>query len=155
MEKRASLYSSRPEAPMAFDTMSGGNSILFMPYGNTWRAQRRGFHSILNKTNMSSFAPYQDLESKQYLLDVLHKPDLWHKAASRYANAVIVAVTFGRRLDPSEGITQEVLDLAVDISASLWPGAWIVDSYTALDKLPRPFKWWKPAGERIRDKSKR
>lgn len=155
MDKRSSLYSSRPDAPMAFDTMSGGNSILFMPYGDTWRAQRKALHSILNKTNMSSFAPYQDLESKQFLLDVLHRPDRWHQAASRYANAVITAITFGRRLQPGEGVTQEVLDLAVEISASLMPGTWIVDSYTVLDKLPRPLKWWKPAGEKIRDKSKR
>ncbi|CAN8099862.1 unnamed protein product [Discula destructiva] len=157
MEKRAKLYSSRGPAPFAFNCMTDANSVLFMPYGDTWRALRKGFHTVLKGTNMPSFAPYQELETKQYLRDLLHHPEKWALATKRYSNSVIMNVVSGRRVeDMDDPALSELFHLTEAAGNSLRPGAHLVDSFPALDRIiPEPLKWWKPEGLQFREAIKR
>lgn len=156
MDKRAGIYSSRADYPMAFDTMSDGNSILLCPYGPKWRAARKLLHSVLSKASMHFFAPYQDLESKQFLLDFLHKPEDWYVAAKAYSNSVVMSITFGKRARGKDPHIYLLFDLTAEIAASLMPGAWLVDGFPILDRLlPTPLKWWRQSGLDVQNKARK
>ncbi len=148
MEKRSAIYSSRANLPMTSKIMSGGNRILLMPYNDRWRGIRKIMHSILNKTNTTTFAPFQDLESKHLIYDYLHTPDLWYRANQRFANSVIMSVVFGKRMDLEDEKIKELLDTSGEIIGAMQPGASIADALPILENLPKPLQWWRPKGER-------
>jgi cytochrome P450 len=152
MEKRAAIYSSRPNQPMTDKIMSGGNRILLMPYNNRWRSLRKIMHAILNKTNMNTFQPFQDLESKHLIYDYLHSPDKWYNANQRFSNSVILSVVFGKRMELGDPRTTELLETASEIIRAMQPGASIADVLPVLENLPKPLQWWRPRGERAYQK---
>ncbi|KAL1610537.1 hypothetical protein SLS60_002206 [Paraconiothyrium brasiliense] len=154
LEKRSAIYSSRPRFPYTSTLMSGDCRMVLQPYGPQWRAIRKIMHSILNGKNADTFAPFQDVESKQLLFDVLREPDLWWKANQRFANSVIMSVVFGKRITGSEQRQQEgksnvdkLFDTSQEFIAALQPGANLVDTFYFLDRLPKPLKWWTRRGE--------
>lgn len=148
MEKRSAIYSSRTHLPMTSEIMSGGNRILLMPYNDRWRAIRKIMHSILNKKNSPTFAPFQDLESKHLIYDYLHSPDKWYKANQRLANSVIMSVVFGKRMELEDPKTRELLETSSEIIGAMQPGASVADALPFLENLPKPLQWWRPRGER-------
>lgn len=149
LEKRSAIYSSRPPMPYASSLMSGNCRVVVQPYGPQWRALRKIMHSILNIKNAPTFAPFQDLESKQLVYEVLQKPDMWWKANQRFANSVIMSVVFGKRIpDKEEGNIRELFNTSQEFIMALQPGANLVDTFYVLDKIPKPLKWWRGRGER-------
>ncbi|KAK5265692.1 hypothetical protein LTR99_008830 [Exophiala xenobiotica] len=155
LEKRASKYSSRNPMPFVQDLMSGGKRIVLMGYTDQWRELRKVMHSILNSRQMTQFAEYQDLESKQLLWDYLKQPDLWFKANQRYANAVIMSVVFGRRLLIDDENLEPLLKQAEDMVNHLQPGSTLVDTFPVLSRLPLWMQWWRAKGLTMFEESKR
>jgi hypothetical protein len=153
MEKRSAIYSSRPYSPMASGIMSRDCRIVLMPYSERWRSVRKIMHSILNKQNADTFAPYQDLESKHLLYDYLHTPEKWFSANQRFANSVIMSVVFGKRLKLDDPNIRELFETSNDLIAALQPGANLVDGFYFLEWLPKPLQWWRPKGERAFQKT--
>ncbi len=132
---------------MTSSLMSGGNRILLMPYSDRWRAIRKVMHSILNKTNTQTFAPFQDLESRHLIYDYLHTPEKWYEANQRFANSVIMSVVFGKRMELSDPKIKELLETSSEIIQAMQPGASIADVLPVLENLPKPLQWWRPKGE--------
>lgn len=155
MEKRAAKYSSRNPMPFVQDLMSGGKRIVLMGYTDQWRDVRKVMHSILNSRQMTQFAEYQDLETKQLLWDCLARPDLWYRANQRYANAVILSVVFGRRLLLDDENLEPLLKQAEEMVKHLQPGSTLVDTFPVLSKLPMWMQWWRAKGLRLYEESKR
>lgn len=153
MEKRSAIYSSRAEAPFASGLLSSDSRMLLMPYGERWRLLRRIMHTVLNKQNMPTFAPYQDVESRHLLWDYLKYPELWYAANQRYANSVIMSVVFGKRMHLADPDTKELFDTSSELILALQPGANLVDSMPWLAKLPKPLQWWRKRGERLHQKT--
>ena len=122
--------------------------MVVQPYGSQWRAIRKIMHSILNIKNASLYAPFQDLESKQLLYEVLDRPNEWWKANQRFANSVIMSVVFGKRImERSEENVERLFDTSREFIMALQPGANLVDTFYILDKLPGPLKWWRARGK--------
>ncbi|CAG8952215.1 hypothetical protein HYFRA_00000955 [Hymenoscyphus fraxineus] len=155
LKKRAAIYSSRLNLPMASTLMSGSSRVVLMPYNDRWRAIRKAMHSILNAKNAPTFAPFQDIESKHLLYDYLHSPDKWVLANQRYANSVVMSVVFGKRQELGHPDTKELLDTSADIFQAMQPGANIVDFWPILEKLPTWLQWWRSRGLRDQEKCKR
>ncbi|OCL06946.1 cytochrome P450 [Glonium stellatum] len=149
LEKRSAIYSSRPPFPMASTIMSDNCRIVIQPYGEKWRSIRKIMHSILNKQNAPTFAPFQDLESKHLLHDYLHNPDQWFVANQRFANSVIMSVVFGKRLGLGDPSTTELFETSGEFISALQPGANLVDAFYFLDRIPKPLQWWRRRGQRI------
>ena len=141
--------------PFVQDLMSGGKRIVLMGYTDQWREVRKVMHSILNSRQMTQFAEYQDLESKQLLWDYLKQPDLWFKANQRYANAVIMSVVFGRRLLIDDENLEPLLKQAEDMIKHLQPGSTLVDTFPFLSRLPPWMQWWRAKGLSMFEESKR
>lgn len=52
-------------------------------------------HSLLNITAAESYVPYQDLENKQMLAELLDRPDLFLESIRRYSNSLTTSIVFG------------------------------------------------------------
>ncbi|KAH7067217.1 cytochrome P450 [Paraphoma chrysanthemicola] len=153
LERRAAIYSSRPEFPMTQEIISRGSRIVLMPYNDRWRMLRKIMHNILMSRQQDVFMPFQDLESKHLLHDYLEKPDRWWSANGRFANSVIMSVVFGRRSildDPDVVELFETLELFL---RNQQPGVNIVDGFHFLAKLPKALQWWRPRGDAIFQKT--
>ena len=123
--------------------------MVIQPYGPQWRSIRKIMHSILNIKNATTFAPFQELESKQLMYEVLQKSDKWYLANQRFANSVIMSITFGKRImDRMDANVQELFGTSQEFIEALQPGANLVDTFYILDSLPTPLKWWRKRGEK-------
>lgn len=153
MEKRSGIYSSRPHLPFASEILSGNSRMVLMPYGERWRLLRKILHNVLNKQNMPTFAPFQDVESKHLLYDYLKQPDLWYLHTQRFANSVIMSVVFGKRMQLSDPNVRELFDTSNELILAIQPGAYLVDGFPWLAKLPKAMQWWRPRGEFLHQKT--
>lgn len=147
MDKRGSKYSDRPWMPMAFDATSNRNRIIFMPYGDTWRRLRSISQSALSITTSATYKPIQDFESKQVLYEFLHAQDdeAFFDINRRYSTSAIMTATYGHRVaDWNDPVISRVYKVLEHFSQMAEPGAWLVDSFPLLAKLPSRMvqNWW-------------
>lgn len=98
MDKRSSIYSSRPPAPLSQDVASGGRRQLFMQYGPQYRVVRKISHALLNTTISTSYQPVQDYESKQLMQEILDDPAHFYDYNRRYSASLIIRITYGYRI---------------------------------------------------------
>jgi len=84
MDKRSNIYSSKPDLYIPQELISGGNRILFMKYDQTWRMVRKMCHQLLNIQAARNYVPYQVLENKQMLNDLMDTPDDFVNHMRRY-----------------------------------------------------------------------
>ena len=84
LDKRSNIYSSRPNLYISQNLISGGNRMVLMKYDERWRMIRKMCHSLLNVQAARTYVPYQLLESKQMLNDLLDTPDDFVNHMRRY-----------------------------------------------------------------------
>ncbi|PQE23130.1 cytochrome P450 protein [Rutstroemia sp. NJR-2017a WRK4] len=113
LDKRGSIYSSRPERYIAQDIISGGGRVVLMvelrrlmelkqPYNETLRSIRTLAHRILNINVTDTYIPYQDLENKAMLMDMLERPEAFIDHVRRYTTALTTQMAFGFRMRTME-----------------------------------------------------
>ncbi|KAE9574997.1 hypothetical protein CGMCC3_g8928 [Colletotrichum fructicola] len=147
LDKRAAIYSSRMNLPMAYDLVSRGKRTLLMPYGDLWRRERKVMHQILNATQRNIFEPFQDLESKALLLNYLERPEEWWKSHGAFSGSVIMSVVFGRRAGVDDANLSDSLAVSEEFVEYLMPGRAIVDHFPFLADIPwfkalQPWRWY-------------
>ncbi|KAL1642588.1 hypothetical protein SLS58_005357 [Diplodia intermedia] len=152
MDKRSSIYSSRPALPLAQDVASAGRRQLFLPYGARWRQIRRHGHALLSAPAALRHQPMQDAESRQLLAELLQDPPGFYHINRRYAASVIMRSTYGRRVKrwDDDPLLREVFTVIDNLTEMTAPGAHVVDSFPALAAWPQ---WllggWRRFGERV------
>lgn len=153
MDKRSTVYSSRPAFPLAQDVMSNGTRQLFMEYGPQWRNIRKISHGALNATTAATYQPVQDFESKQLMQDLLDTPNEFYNHNRRYTASVIMLVTYGYRLPSwNHPLMHKVYSILDGFNAMTAPGAYAVDSFPSLKYLPQSWLGnWQDAGKRAHD----
>ncbi|KAM0235931.1 hypothetical protein ACHAP5_009532 [Fusarium lateritium] len=96
LDKKSVLYSDRQEMYVGQTLGSGGLRFLMMT-ANTILKFRKLVHSLLNVTAAKSDMPYQDLENKQMLYEMVTQPDQFLQSIRRYSNALTTTMVFGWR----------------------------------------------------------
>lgn len=91
LDKKSNIYSSKPDLYVSAELISGGYRMLFMKYDQTWRMFRKMCHSLLNVQTAKTYVPYQVLENKQMLNDMLDSPDDFVNHLRRYNILIIWA----------------------------------------------------------------
>lgn len=153
MDKKSSIYSSRPPAPLAQDVASGGRRQLFMQYGPAYRVVRKISHALLNTTVSTSYQPIQDYESKQLIREILDDPAHFYDYNRRYSASVIIRVTYGYRI-PSwdHPLIARIYSVLTNFNEMTRPGAFIIETFPSLRVLPQ---WmvgnWRSYGKRCFD----
>ncbi|KAF4428779.1 cytochrome P450 oxidoreductase [Fusarium acutatum] len=138
LDKKSALYSDRQEMYVGQILGSGGLRLLMMGYGPTWRSFRKLVHSLLNVTTAKSYVPYQDLENKQMLYEMIVQPDQFLQSIRRYSNALTTTMVFGWRSpiyrDPK---LMQLFDGFAEFAEINQTGiAALLDSFPVLRKLP-------------------
>jgi len=102
LDKRSAIYSDRQDHYIGQTVLSGGNRFLMMHYGPTWRMIRKLCHSMFNIVKAESYVPYQDLENKQMLADLIDQPECFLNHIRRYSTSLTTQQIFGFRTTSSE-----------------------------------------------------
>lgn len=97
IDKRSAIYSSRQDHYIGQAVLSGGNRMLVMGYGPTWRMMRKLCHNLLGMQRSEAYVPYQDLENKQMLYELLTQPERFLDSERRYATSLTTSMTYGWR----------------------------------------------------------
>ncbi|CAM1502372.1 Fc.00g043560.m01.CDS01 [Cosmosporella sp. VM-42] len=149
LDKRSSIYSSRPRTPMGAECVSKGLRSLLMPYGQQWRNHQRLQGSFLNIRTSATYRTLQDVESKQLIFEML-STDEFSDRYHRYSSSLIYALAYGRRMtqgnEPEVQAIDQVMD---DFLYAARVGTWIVDSIPALNILPTWLAPWKKYGDKL------
>ncbi|KAE8374971.1 cytochrome P450 [Aspergillus bertholletiae] len=142
MEKRSSIYSSRPRMVFAGEILGWENALGMLGYSDRFRSYRKAMHRVLGtKALMSRFDSLQDVEVRRFLLRVLLKPDDLIQHIRTEAGAVILKIAYGYNIEPNG--RDPLVDLANEsmegFSAAAIPGTWLVDTIPLLKYLPTCF----------------
>ncbi|KAL2157119.1 hypothetical protein VTH06DRAFT_6407 [Thermothelomyces fergusii] len=97
LDKKSNIYSHRQEMYIGQTLCSGDLRILMMGYDARWRMCRKLVHSLLNIAVAKSYVPYQMLENKQMLYEMVTQPERCMYNIRRYSNSQITTIVFGWR----------------------------------------------------------
>ncbi|KAL2831569.1 cytochrome P450 [Aspergillus cavernicola] len=138
LDKRSAIYSDRQEMYIGQVLCSGGLRLLMMRYGPTWRMFRKMVHGLLNVVTSRNYVPYQMLENKQMLYELLTEPEGFLKHIRRYSNALTTTMVFGWRTPTYEDRKMKQLFDGFSAFAEInqTGAAAFIDFFPLLRKLP-------------------
>lgn len=137
LDHRSTNYSSRPDQYVGQDLISGGYRTVFMKYDDEWRLSRKMIHSLLNAKKAVDYVPYQELELKQMLSDMIDRPSAFHDHVRRYSTSLVTSFVFGWR-SPSfnDPAVKQIYDGFEEFAVASQVSASLLDYYPVLRKLP-------------------
>ncbi|KAI0290257.1 cytochrome P450 [Multifurca ochricompacta] len=94
LDRRASIYSSRPRFIMAHEILSGGLLAIFIPYGDLWRRTRRAAHESLTKLAVRDYHTILHKESVLLASALLERPDALEKHFERAAASAAMSILY-------------------------------------------------------------
>jgi cytochrome P450 len=108
---------------------------------------------MLTQKQAETFRPIQQYESQQLAVDWLDSPENYYHHNRRYAFSLIMQVVYGRRF-PKWGSKEAdgIFSVNSNLSTVLNPGAFIVDTFPSLAKIPgfgTVFGSWRKIGDRL------
>ncbi|KAM0715288.1 hypothetical protein Q7P37_008786 [Cladosporium fusiforme] len=138
LDRRSGIYSDRQEMYIGQELCSGGLRMLMMHYGPRWRMMRKMVHNLLNQNVAKKYVPYQMLENRQMLNDLLDTPDDFLEHIRRYSNALTTSMVFGWRTPTyADKKMQQLFDGFSDFADINQTGvAALVDFFPPLRMLP-------------------
>ena len=107
VDKRSSNYADRPRLYM--QDIWEGSRIIMRGYDSLWKVERKLYHQFLNINKAARYVPYQDLETKQLLVDLLSNPKDFEDLITRTTLSAATSMAYGFRvLDPKSEVMQEL-----------------------------------------------
>ncbi|KAB5566218.1 cytochrome P450 [Coniochaeta sp. 2T2.1] len=145
LEKRGSVYSSRPRFIMGGELLSDGMRGLMAPYGPFWRRWRKLLHSGFMQRQSETYRPVQSLESNVLMHELLEDPEEFRTHLERYAASVIVSITYGRRVEDvkTDIVVRRNAEAMDRLTSVNIPGKFAVERYPALKYIPSFLAPWK------------
>ncbi|KAI0964999.1 cytochrome protein [Xylaria arbuscula] len=154
LEKRSSVYSSRPK--LVFAKLCRYYDIFSLqPYDKQHRLTRKLMHTAIGTEKLvGRYTHIQEKEAHRFLFRVLQKPDLLINHIKVEAAATILKIVYGYTVDPhkSDPLVQVVDAAMFNFSATFAVGARLVDFIPALLYVPEwmPGTGWKQVAKRWR-----
>ena len=147
LDKRATIYSSRPHMVMLGDSRNATNyDQVCLPYGDHWRYHRRLTHNATGSQAVRAYRPFQESEIKIMMRDLLVTPDKFVKAIERYSISIVSCIGFGRRVDKMDDDVAQVALKFMEGVDLVMPGMFIMETIPWLIKLPR---WLYPTASKV------
>ncbi|KAH8807119.1 putative cytochrome P450 oxidoreductase [Xylogone sp. PMI_703] len=154
LDKRSAIYSHRQDMYLGMTLCSGGLRMLMMGYTAKWRMIRKMVHSLLNVSAARSYVPYQMLENRQMLHELLVEPEQFIRSIQRYSNSLTTSMVFGWRTPTydNEDIQQFFSGFEQFAIVNQTGTAAIVDYFPLLRRLP---DWLLSTQKKAKDLHKR
>ena len=132
---------------------NGLSSVMLSPYRvsvNEIAQMRKMVHKLLNQNVAQNYVPYQMLENRQMLNDLLDTPQDFLKHIRRYSNALTTSMVFGWRTPTYEDpAIRQLFDGFNEFAEINQTGtAALLDSFPLLRKLP---DWLLPTQRKARE----
>ncbi|KAK1227700.1 hypothetical protein PQX77_009288 [Marasmius sp. AFHP31] len=146
VEKRSTIYSSRPHSIVLNELMGHERNFAFMKYGEQWRIRRRLFDQAFNSTASRRYQPQEAKATQELLRKLCDDPDNFTSHIRYHAATIILSIAYGIRLlpenDPYVALAEEGVH-AIILAAR--PGAYLVESLPMLKYVPSwlPGAGWK------------
>lgn len=142
LEKRSSIYSSRPHLVLIGDFIYGGYQTALLPYGAQWRLHRRIQAAFVNVRTSQRYRILQDIESKQLLREMLHSRD-FAKNLRRYSASVLFALTYGKRMLSYEQAEIREISEIMKVVLEEASRSSVAEAFPILNALPNVLAPWK------------
>ncbi|KAF7760173.1 hypothetical protein Agabi119p4_10849 [Agaricus bisporus var. burnettii] len=144
-ERRSKNYSDRPRMPMLLENIGLGFLFVLLPYGSSWRRQRRAFHNFFHPNVVDTYYPIQVNAARRFLRNILVSSPERHVELMHTALAeTIMEVSYGIKIkgldDPYVKDAESVLEGLADGGT---PGRYLVDVFPFMKHIPA---WFPGAG---------
>ncbi|KIW98141.1 uncharacterized protein Z519_01725 [Cladophialophora bantiana CBS 173.52] len=107
VDKKSGNYSDRPKLYM--QDIWEGSRIIMRGYDSLWKVERKLYHQFLNINKAGRYIPYQDLETKQLIVDLLGNPANFEDLITRTTLSIATSMAYGFRvLDTRSEVMQEL-----------------------------------------------
>ncbi|EXJ74999.1 uncharacterized protein A1O5_01695 [Cladophialophora psammophila CBS 110553] len=107
VDKKSGNYSDRPKLYM--QDIWEGSRIIMRGYDSLWKVERKLYHQFLNINKAGRYIPYQDLETKQLIVDLLENPANFEDLITRSTLSIATSMAYGFRvLDTKSEVMQEL-----------------------------------------------
>ncbi|KAI1165314.1 putative cytochrome P450 [Nemania serpens] len=151
LAKRGATFSDRPHLVVAGLALKGLNMLL-MPYNERFKLHQKLGFSVLNVKAAAAYLPFQAMESRQLLFDLLHNAGgsgvSCHEYFERTTASIIYGVLYGFRVKSTKNETLlAALALNDEFSEIVSVGAHLVDTFPVLNNLPAFLAPWKAKAE--------
>ncbi|KAI0771956.1 cytochrome P450 [Trametes elegans] len=145
LEKKSSIYSSRPVIPVGGELVGWNRTLALLPYGNRFREYRRLiFQLIGSKKNMERFMPLVEAKTRDFVFELYSEPTGLLKHIRKSAGAIILMMSHGYEVqaenDPFVATVDEAMEQFAVCTA---PGAFLANIFPALAHIP---SWFPGAG---------
>ncbi|KAH8890720.1 putative cytochrome P450 [Thozetella sp. PMI_491] len=152
LSKQGASSSDRPRLFLAMELACKGLNTLLMNYTEEFKRHQRLQISVLNPKMVVSYLPFQELESKQLLHDLLVNTGgagtSIYKYFARTTASLIYTLFVGHRIRNAEDpLLVSTIKLDEQFFEFAKVGSHIVDLFPVLNNLPDSFAPWKRAAE--------
>ncbi|KAJ9637389.1 hypothetical protein H2204_004813 [Knufia peltigerae] len=107
VDKRSGNYAGRPKLYM--QDIWEGSRIIMRGYDALWKVERKLYHQFLNINKAQRYIPYQDVETKQLLVDMLSDSRDFENLITRTTLSIATSMAYGFRvLDPKSEVMLEL-----------------------------------------------
>ncbi|KAF4610220.1 hypothetical protein D9613_010340 [Agrocybe pediades] len=143
LEKRSSIYSSRPTLPM-IDLMGWSWMFSVLPYGDMWRERRRAFTKYFHPGSTAVHQPYAIQFVRSMLPRLLDHPEDFLEISRHSVTAFTISLAYGfpirEKDDPYVSLAERALS---SINEASLPGSFLVNILPVLRHVPE----WMPGAE--------
>ncbi|KAF2877751.1 cytochrome P450 [Massariosphaeria phaeospora] len=153
LAKRGATFSDRPRFVVAAELALKGMHMLLRPYDERFRVHQKLESPLLSMRAASAYLPFQELESKQLLYDLLGNAGGsggdCHGHFERTTASIIYGLFYGFRLKTASDpvlLTAHSVNHEFDQLAQV--GKYLVDSFPVLNNLPGSLAPWKAEAEK-------
>ncbi|KAF8714710.1 cytochrome P450, partial [Rhizoctonia solani] len=146
LDKRSTIYSSRPRLPMITypDLVDWSKLTGLLPYGDRWRAQRRVSQSVLHKTASVQLWPSLVKESRLALQRISINPDNFVEDIRRMTGSILLSTVYGYKVTSTHDRLVKLVETSIDhLSSAGVPGNFLVNTIPWLRYFP---DWFPGAG---------
>ncbi|KAJ7629466.1 cytochrome P450 [Mycena polygramma] len=136
LDKRSSIYSSRPRMVMAKELVGWDTVFMISPYGIlvSTRASRRLFHSVFQSSVVSDFNLSRP---PQYMI---YSVVSWNVQMHSLFGSLTMSITYGIEVQSKNDPYISIAEAGIKhVSIMAVPGAFLVDAFPVLKHVPEWF----------------
>ncbi|KAI0700497.1 cytochrome P450 [Cerioporus squamosus] len=145
LDRKASIYSSRPRFEVACNMLTEGMFFVFQEYGDRWRRMRRAAHEGLHTGVVKDYYPIQTIEAAILLKAMVRASYDWDKHMRRAAASTVLSVTYGS--PPLESVEDPSMVLLENFTHRIvragYVDGYLIELFPLLKHLPAVLAPWK------------
>ncbi|CDO71862.1 hypothetical protein BN946_scf184940.g9 [Trametes cinnabarina] len=147
LDKRAPIYSSRPQFFIVGQMLTEGYFFVFQSYGELWRRMRRAAHESLRNGAVQQFGAIETAETALLLKDLLAAPRQWERHMERTAASTLLAACYGT--EPAQSAEDPAMKLLHTFTRQIVQSGYVdgnlVEYLPFLRHIPSCLAPWKKA----------